>query len=160
MNLGSEVTGTTTGNGRVLSRCGRKGLTRRVWFFNTITVSHCAQFTRLHGVENLQQKILGDSIIHWSILAIGVPFLRADSYPYWAPYHPLIIVSMIWSDSRYQPLHLMVDSSACHHLFLNCKYRIQHVMISSWACQWLFLSIPLSVLSHGGSVSIMSPSVP
>ena len=85
MNLGSEVKGTTTYglNGRELSRWARNSLTRQVWFFNTITVRHWAQSTRLHGIENLELNIMIRKFyeIHLSTPYIGPgPFLEAVSH--------------------------------------------------------------------------------
>ena len=58
MILGSELKGTTIygANERDLSRWARNSLTRCVWLF--FTVSHCAQFAHLLGIENLEQKIM------------------------------------------------------------------------------------------------------
>ena len=109
MNLGSEVNGTTTYglNGRDVSRWARNFMTRRVWFFNTITVRHWAQSTRLHGIENLDQKIMIRKfceiqlsspyigIEHSSITGIGVTFRRAHSDPC-SDHRPLINLGMIW----------------------------------------------------------------
>ena len=107
LNLGSQGKGTTTYglNRWDLSRWEWNSLTRRVWLINTITVRHWAQSTRLHGIENLKQKVLIRTfckiqlstayivIEHLTILGSGVTFRRSHSFPY-SYQRPLIIVGL------------------------------------------------------------------
>ena len=138
MNLDSEVKGTTTYglNGWNLSRWARNCLTTRVWFFNTITVRHWAPSTRLHGIENLEQKIMIRKFceIQSSTPYIGIDprfilgnrltFRRAHSNPC-SDHRPLINLGMIW-------FRLSASDSASHRRLLSMScYVPQHVRTSS-----------------------------
>ena len=60
LNLLSDLKGTTIAesNGRDMSRWAMNCFRWRFWFFTIIKVRHCAQLTRLHLFENLEQKII------------------------------------------------------------------------------------------------------